>query len=543
MKRHVVLTIALMTFATACAATGSSHPSITAPSPGHCNAVDVDVSPDNATVIKALAASFNKSEQAKLPQGCAFVRTWVIDPPHAVQQLAAGWPAPQIDGPSPAMWIPSSSAWASLLNEQLQAAHRVPIATIGPSLASTRVVVAMPRPMAIAAHAPLTWTALGELAQRGWAAYGHPDWGSFQLGKANPTLSTDSLLATLAATPGSANADALERSVAYYGSSPSTFLTTMARLDGTRHELTYLSAVVIDERLLAAYNAGKPNQTPPVDRGKKAPKYPLVAATVPNASLVLDNPVVTLTSTEPNAGASAFAAFLRSAKARKAFRTAGYRTPVAPIRSSDVTTALQQWTATRKPARLLILFDVSNSMGDSAGAGAHNETKLTLAQRGLVRALAELGPTDEVGLREFSTKLGAGGKRDWLDLVGIGPLARNKAHLVAATRALEPRVGSPLYTATTRSFDTVLRGADAAHIDGIILLTDGYNEDEQHNDRKALLAHLAAYPHVRVFTIGLGTGADLSTLKLFAQATNADSYDASDPVNLQTAFATAVANF
>jgi Ca-activated chloride channel family protein len=539
-----VVVAALALLASACTTSGSSRTTIKAPSPGHCNAVDVDVSPDNAPVIKKLASAFNKSQNAKLPQGCAFVRTWVIDPQDAMQQLAAGWPAPQLDGPLPSMWVPSTSAWANLLNARLEAAHHLPVATIGPSLATTRVVIAMPRPMAVAAHAPLTWPALARLAQRGWAAYGHPEWGPFQLGKPNPTLSSDALVATTATAADPTNAAALEQSVATYGVSPATFLANLFRLDGTRNELTYLSAVVTDDRSLTAYNAGKPNSDPPITGTPKPPKYRLVAATVPDPHLVLDNPLVTLTDTEPNAGASAFAAYLRSADARQAFVLAGYHAPAArPATNTDVAAALQQWSANRKPGRVMILFDVSNSMGDGAGAAAHGASKLVLAERALIRALAVLGPTDEVGLREFSTKLGPSVAADWLDLVPVGPLQTTKARLVRATRALQPRVGSPLYVATSRSFDAMLRGADAAHINGIILLTDGYNEDEQNNDRKALLAHLAAHPRMHLFTIGLGIGADMSSLRLFAQATNGDVYDATNPLNLDNAFATAVANF
>ena len=58
---------------------------------------------------------------------------------------------------------------------------------------------------------------LAELAQnpRGWAAYGHPEWGAFRLGKANPNHATSGLLSTIAVSRlGDARiASALESSV------------------------------------------------------------------------------------------------------------------------------------------------------------------------------------------------------------------------------------------------------------------------------------------------------------------------------------------
>ena len=60
----------------------------------------------------------------------------------------------------------------------------------------------MPRPMAEAMGWPtdqIGWHDLFDLATdpRGWARYGHPEWGRFTLGKTNPNFSTSGLNALI----------------------------------------------------------------------------------------------------------------------------------------------------------------------------------------------------------------------------------------------------------------------------------------------------------------------------------------------------------
>ena len=75
---------------------------------------------------------------------------------------------------------------------------------------------------------------------------------------------------------------------------------------------------------------------------------------------------------------------------------------------------------------------------------------------------------------------------------------------------------------------------DPGAINGVVLLTDGYNEDESNNDRNALLEHLAGDRRVHVYTIALGSDADVSTLKRIATATNGAYYGATNPINIET---------
>ena len=139
---------------------------------------------------------------------------------------------------------------------------------------------------------------------------------------------------------------------------------------------------------------------------------------------------------------------------------------------------------------------------------------------------------DDVGLRIFTTKLANAVSPNWRDVVPNGPLADRRGALLKAIASLTPQQGSPLYAATGDAFDAVARHADPQRINTVVLLTDGYNEDEHDNNRAALIAHLAKNPNIRVFTIAYSNDADIATLRMIAQATNAWTYDARDPSDL-----------
>ena len=67
----------------------------------------------------------------------------------------------------------------------------------------TPLVIAMPKPMAEALGyptKPLGFSDIIALANdpQGWAAFGHPEWGPFRLGKTNPNFSTSGLNFTIA---------------------------------------------------------------------------------------------------------------------------------------------------------------------------------------------------------------------------------------------------------------------------------------------------------------------------------------------------------
>ena len=351
-------------------------------------------------------------------------------------------------GPAPDAWSPAASTWLQLLRHD-RASHDRPdiLAADNESVVSTPIVLAMPEPKARALGWPdaeIGWSDLLELANDpgGWASKGHPEWGAFKLGKTNPNVSTSGLSATIGAfvaatgTSSDLTLDTLkeprvrefvagvEKSVAHYGDTALTFLTNLQRADDAGAALGYVSAVAVEEKSDRGLQRGQ--SRPAISRRRvstASPRVPLVAIYPKEGTLNSDSPFAVLqapwSEAGKQAGAKDFLAYLREPARQELFTDAGFRTydgrPGKAVTDSeyladDVGVVLSPpsppvlaavraaWTELRKPARVLLVLDVSGSMGASAGGG---KTRLELAQDAAVNGLAQLSDTDEVGLWTF----------------------------------------------------------------------------------------------------------------------------------------------
>jgi len=218
-----------------------------------------------------------------------------------------------------------------------------------------------------------------------------------------------------------------------------------------------------------------------------------------------------------------------------------------------MTALLDQWAKNRKPARVLLVMDVSGSMGDPADGSNSGETKLDLAKTAAINSLDQFADADQVGLRIFSTQLGPTQSDTFVDLQPVAPIGANREALKRSIDALTPNAGTPLYDVAQQSFQTMSDGYDPAAINAVILLTDGRNEDgDDTDDRKQLTALVASLRRsssgelskpVRMFTIGYGADADMAALTAIAEASNAASYNATDAASIAKVFTQVVSNF
>jgi len=572
----------MLVLATACGYHHDDNAAVHLAGTGNCTPVDVAAAPETAQLLKDTAARFNGSGAARTRDGtCVVVRVQPVDSPVALRELAGNWPDATRLGPAPVAWVPGSTMWGELLNARLADRHRPPMAPNGTPFARSPLVVALPEDMAGALgapHRPIAWTDLEQLARdpRGWAAYGHPEWGAFRLGKGNPRWSTTGLDATVAidASPGSApGARHLEQSVVYYSDSTLPYFANWARLGKTSpaQARRYLSAAITDERSVVAYNTGHAQDDEFVTGHVTRPAVRLAAIYPNDATIESDNPIIVLdapwSSPTARAGTRMFTSFALQRATQAKVAAAGFRpgsgalradllsrangvdptargASVAPASPAAIELALTHWQSIRRQANLLVLFDVSDSMGDAADPEEpERSTKLALAQPALSAGLDQLAPGDNVGLRIFSTGLPNPVSPNWFDVVPRGPFGTRRDALRKAITALTPRLGSPLYAATRDAYDSVARTADPQRINGVVVLTDGYNEDDHDNKLRPLLAHLAANPGIRVVTIAYSSQADLVTLEKIAQSTNAWNYDASDTNDLADLLPRAFANF
>ncbi|MGI8794088.1 MAG: extracellular solute-binding protein [Acidimicrobiales bacterium] len=513
------------------------------------------------------------------------------------QLLAEGWPDEDLNGTKPVVWSPAAASWGGVLNQRLADKGQPPIApTNAKPFMLTPLVIAMPKPMAVALgwpNAELGWSDMLALARdpQGWAAKGHPEWGPFKLGRTNPNFSTSGLSATIAQyyaatakTSGLTTEDlsrpdvdefmrGVESAVVHYGDTTLTFLNNLYRNDRSGAALTYVSAVAVEETSIIAYNKGNPDGVLDPGERPREPRVQLVAVYPKEGTLFSDNPLFILDApwvTEAQKeGAAAFEEFVQLPENQERVLEFGFRPGnpavkvTAPISAEfgvdptkpattlgvpepDVLVKLiDKWAEQRKSARVLLVMDVSGSMGDEAG---DNVSKLDLAKRAAADALSQFKDDDQVGLRIFSTNISPQAPTEYLDLVPIGPIGAQREGLRTKIRSLIPTEGTPLFTVARASYEDMLRDFDPTRINAVVLLTDGKNEDRNRdlvgtlNTLRASSEGQSSTP-IRLFTIAYGQDADRGTLKQMAEATNAAAYDASDPRTIDKVFTAVVSNF
>ncbi len=565
--------------------------------PDGCAAVDMAVSPEKFDLLTALAEDFNNSDAGRKAEPCAFVRVNKTSSGVGATLLTDSWPDPERDGPKPVIWSPAASSWGAVLNQRLQAKGSKPIAPADAKpFMVTPLVIAMPKPMAEALgypETPVGFSDLLELAKNpeGWASKGHPEWGAFKLGKTNPNFSTSGLSATIAqyyAATGKQSGLTLEdlnrpevdafmrgveSSVVHYGDITPTFLNGLYRNDRAGLGLTYISAVAVEEKSILDYNAGNPDGTLDPGEQPRKPRVPLVAVYPKDGTLFSDNPFFVLDApwvdADQKKAARAFETFVQLPANQRKVLEFGFRPgnpsvavgapiiaangvdPAEPkttlgVPAPDVLNKLlEKWGEQRKAAKVLLVIDVSGSMGEEVGGG---ETKLDLAKRASIEALDEFKPEDQVGLRIFSTNISPKEPTDFLDVVPIAEIAGNREAIARKISSLVPTEGTPLYSTSSASFEFMKSQYDPARINAVVLLTDGRNEDD-FNDLNATIAKLRSGSEgqssspIRLFTIAYGQDADKAVLKRLSEATNAASYDASDPQTINKVFTAVVSNF
>ncbi len=594
---RLLLLAGLIATAVACTGsdTGSGDPGNG--DPGNCVVVDMAVSSEKITLLTELAADFNASDDATTGDDCIFVRPARKASGSAANLIVAGWPEPELNGEPPVIWSPAASAWAGIVNER---AGRV-LAPPGTPFMLTPLVIAMPEPMAQALgypDEPVGFERIIELANdpEGWASVGHPEWGPFRLGKTNPNYSTSGLNFTIAQyyaatgkTAGLTTEDLrrpeavqfatdVESAVVHYGDITMTFLNNWFATDARGTSLTYASAVAVEEKSLIDYNLGNPDGELAPGEVPRAPRVPLVAIYPEEGTLFSDNPFIILdadwVTDEQKAAAAVFEEFVqRPANQEKVlefgFRPNNPNVPVAdPISAANgvdpsqpraelevpdpdvLVGILDSWAEQRKEARVLIVLDVSGSMGDPAGNGS---TKLDLAQQAAIDALDQFKDTDEVGLWVFSTDLLGGDDPNYLEVVPVAPIGTQRRAVEDGIAAQFPQNGTPLYDVTQKSYETMLASYDEEKINAVVFLTDGVNDDGVFDDDNQQFTDVinelqsgsegATSRPVRVFTISYGSGADDVTLRAIAEATSAAHYDASDPASINQVFTAVISNF
>ena len=604
-RRITALLLAVGLVASSCGSSGNKGtPQDGFGDPGDCTVIDMAVSSEKIDLMTALAKSFNGSNDAKLGNGCAFVRPFSKASGGATDLLANTWPETG-ENERPVIWSPAASSWGQILNQRLADDGRPALVGDSVSFQLTPLVIAMPKPMADALGypaKPVGWADIARLStsQEGWAAYGRPEWGKFKLGKTNPNFSTSGLSALIGQTYAAAGktrglsqedldnpkvaafAKNVESSVVHYGDITMNFLNNWFRTDREGTSLLYASAVAVEEKSVIDYNKGNPDGVLEPGETPRTPRVPLVAIYPKEGTLYSDSPLYVLdadwVSTTEKKGAQQFIDFVQRPSAQKKVLEYGFRpgnpdvavgAPISKANGVDpnqpstllqvpdppvMLSLLEKWREQRKGARVLFVLDVSGSMKEAADPGdPSGPTKLDLAKKAAIEALGEFKSDDQVGLRIFTTGLGPNQDLEFEDLLKVQPMSANREGLASKIRDQFPLNATPLYAAAGNAFADMVTQYDPTKINAVVLLTDGKNDDgDTSDDRRQLTSLLAKLRRgtdgenaksVRIFPIAYGSDADLDTLKEIAEATNAAAYDASNPATITKVFTAVVSNF
>ncbi len=563
---------------------------------GDCIVVDMAVSSEKIALLTDLADAFNESG-AEANGRCIVVRPRSVASGLAATLIPQGWPDPEVNGEPPVIWSPAASAWAGIVNNRAGQQLAPP----GTPFMLTPLVIAMPRPMAEALGWPnetLGFADLLRLAQdpAGWGSVGHPEWGPFRLGKTNPNFSTSGLNFTIAeyyaavgktsgltvedlARPAAVDfARQIESSVVHYGDITMTFLNNWFAADARGTALTYASVVAVEEKSVIDYNKGNPDGVLSPGEEPRIPRDPLVAVYPEEGTLYSDSPFIVLDTEwvddDERAAAAQFETFVQQPENQRQVLAYGFRPnnpavplgdPIVPENGVDpaqptanlevpspevLVGILDSWAELRKDARVLLVLDISGSMSEFATDDGR--TRLDLAKAAAVSALDQFKDSDDVGLWVFSTDLG-GPDPNVRELVPPGPIGDQRDAIAAAIEDQFPTNGTPLYEVTDKAYQTMVDSYDPARINAIVLLTDGENDDgvPQDDDQQFadLIASLqagsegSASQPVRLFTISYGETADVQVLKAISQATNAATYNASNPATIDQVFTAVISNF
>ncbi|MBA2281014.1 MAG: substrate-binding and VWA domain-containing protein [Actinomycetota bacterium] len=582
--------------------------------PGDCTVVDAAISPEKIDLVTDLAETFNASPEARDGGMCWFIAPHRKSSGAAARALYLGWDE-AAEGPLPVLWSPAASTWGQVVNRRLTEGGETPFVPDDfERFMLTPLVIAMPEPMATALGYPANpvgWDQILELAraQAGWADFGHPEFGPFRLGKTNPNFSTSGLAALIAQTYAATGkttdltaedlADAgviqyatdVESAVVHYGDTTLTFLNNLYRADQRGNALNYVSAVAVEEKSVLDYNAGNPDGILEPGEEPRPPRVPLVAIYPEEGTLFSDNPLFVLTADwvdeDEAEGARRFVEFVGRPENQERVLEFGFR-PANPdvavgapivaangVDPSQPTTLLDvpgpevmlelldRWETQRKRARVMLVIDVSGSMGDPAdAANPSGPTRLDLAKQAAVEAIELFAEDDEIALRMFSNDIdgdGLVGDADpegdvqFEELVGYGRVGDNAELVRSRIRDLRPLYGTPLYGVTQSSYDAALESFDPTRINAVVLLTDGVNDDGDTSDDRQqldeLLANLESGAEgqlsrpVRVFTIAYSADAAADSLSRIAASSSAASYESTDPASILQVLTAVISNF
>jgi len=487
---------------------------------GDDESLTVATAPEIAPVVDAVVSP-GDGEPLETAEGCPLV-VQRADPDTALAAISAGEHAPDL-------WIPDTSAWLARLPSSVPDVAPRPVA-------KTPVVLAGPA----GTERPDTWLA------------GMSEPGSTLLDPTTTGASVGALEALHAeavkgATSGTALSDWL---VSTAPNAPESSLSDSEMLDNASESLDDPSGWFPTTEQRFIHDAAR------ISLGGLAPTVPR------SGTILMDYPLVPVATGDDAQAASQAASLLgdrlASAAAERDLRESGFRpasglpidapgsigtfTELGVVQPESVTGLLDTWMALTADARMLAVLDVSASMEDYAG----DSTRVALTRDAALATLRDLPSTWQLGLWAFSQGLGPGDS-DHLELAPVRELGEEsggttqRERLTDAVQRLPSLTegGTGLYDTALAAYRSAASSYDPQRFNGVVLLTDGRNDDDGISLPRLLDALRSQRDPARplpLITIGIGPAADTSALRRIAEATGGQSHVVRDPRDLEAVF-------
>jgi len=501
--------------------------------------------------INEVTDAFNRGDHRTSAGKRIFVHTLPMGSGEAIDEVLEGRRQPDIVSPA-------SAAFIKLGNAQSQSKYGKDLVGSTDNLVLSPVVIAMWKPMAEAlgwGKKPIGWSDILALArsQKGWAAYGYPQWGRFKFGHTHPEFSNSGLISLFAEvyaaagkTAGLTIADVdkphtaeflsgIEKSIVHYGSSTGFFGRQMFS-SGPQ----YLSAAVLYENMvIESYSQG---QLP----------FPVVAIYPKEGTFWSDHPMGIVerewVTPERREAAKIYIQFLLDKPQQQRAISYGFRPgsvdvplaepidvqhgadPKEPKTTLEVPAVpvidriLKLWQQEKKPANIVLVLDTSGSMNDDG--------KIQNAREGAKQLVNLLSVSDRLSLLPFNSQA-TWASRDL-------EIRTGRDELIHAIDSLFAQGGTALYDSIDMAYQHLLdesKGGDPDNILSVVVLTDGA-DTESKSHLHELMQHVQydGETHtIHVFTIAYGSDAKKDILARIAEASQAKSYEGT-PENIVGVF-------
>lgn len=446
----------------------------------------------------------------------------------------------------PIVWSPSSDLYLAVANGEWRRQQNGDLYTGTPqALAYSPLVIAMWRPMAMAMgwpEKPIGWADIDALAasDRGWAGYGHPEWGQFKLGHAAPDYSSDGFAAVVAE--------------AYAGAKKTHGLTTddlddpevLTLIEGAEARIThsdistrllfdsmlrfgpsYLSAAVVSENLVVEQEMQR-------IKGHKR-QLPTVAIYPKDGTFLNNHPYIILNgawvTAEEKEAAWDFQAFLLAKPQQQKALAIGFRpadvsipltTPLSRIYGADpsqpktvfsvpgadvLTVTDQIGRGIRRPIDLVVVVDASDMMAGD---------KIEAVRQHLSDLIARLGDQDRLEIIVFNDRVNT--------LTALSPLGEKRGDILQQVSGITAGGRARLYDAISQGHSDLQAHTDPDRIQAIVVFS--YGDDTASATNLIDLSHKLSNPEdigsaTRIFAIAFGDKTAQYILEILANHSRA----------------------